>query len=171
MVKFREVPPVIEGPANGPLGVVRVSTNRHGVTGTKYRAAPVIGEMPPPFTVNATAFDTPPPGFVTVIAFQPAEATSAAVIDAVNCVALTNVVVRALPLKLTVAPLTKSAPFTVSVNANPPAVPVLGDSEVIANTAVSTVIATEAGLTVPGNAVVVSVMIAPSESNETLAAA
>jgi hypothetical protein len=34
IVKVRNVPPAIEGPANGPLGVVRVSTNRHGVTGT-----------------------------------------------------------------------------------------------------------------------------------------
>jgi hypothetical protein len=76
-------------------------------------------EMPPPFTATATAFDTPRPGFVTVIWSHPTEAMSEASIKAVNCVALTIVVARSLPLKLTVVPLTKPVPFTLSVNVSP----------------------------------------------------
>ena len=57
--------------------------------------------------VNVNEFDVPPPGvgFRTVIAAVPALAMSAAVIAAVNCVALTNVVVRALPFHCAVDPL------------------------------------------------------------------
>jgi len=83
-----------------------------------------------------SAFDVPPPGvgFVTVTAGVPAAATSVARIAAVTFVALTNVVVRALPLKLTTAPLTKLDPLTVSVNAPDPAVALAGCSVVIAGT-------------------------------------
>jgi hypothetical protein len=55
--------------------------------------------------VNVAAVDVPV-GVVTVTSF----------------VALTNVVLNALPFHFTVAPETKSAPFTVSVKATPPAV-------------------------------------------------
>jgi len=51
---------------------------------------------------------------------------SAAGTDAVSCVALTNVAVRLSAPKLTVDPLTKFVPLTVSVNAAPPAVPLGG---------------------------------------------
>lgn len=73
--------------------------------------------------VNVTAFDVPPPGagFVTVTAGVPAVATSLAEIGAVNCVALTNVVVFVLPLNFTIEVLTKFEPLTVSVNAVDPA--------------------------------------------------
>jgi hypothetical protein len=91
-----------------------------------------VGEVPPLFTVNATALDAPPPGFATVIWSHPLEAISPALITAVNCVALTNVVNRPLPLKFTVAPLTKPVPFTVSVNASPPVVAAAGESVAIA---------------------------------------
>jgi hypothetical protein len=46
---------------------------------------------------------------------------SAAGIAAVACVLLTNVVVRLEPFHCTVVVLRKFAPFTVSVNAAPPA--------------------------------------------------
>jgi len=81
------------------------------------------------FTVKFTAgVEVPPPGagFVTVTGFVPAVAMSAARIDAVTCVALTNVVVLAVPLKFTAEVLTKFVPVTISVNAAPPAVPLVG---------------------------------------------
>ena len=55
------------------------------------------------FTVNGEVADVPPPGagLVTVTLNVPAAAMSAAVIAAVTCVALTNVVVFAVPLKFT----------------------------------------------------------------------
>lgn len=65
----------------------------------------------------------PPPGagVVTVTSTLPADATSAAGIAAEILVALTNVVASALPLKFTTDFATKFVPFTVSVNAAPPA--------------------------------------------------
>jgi hypothetical protein len=71
------------------------------------------------FTVKVTAFDVPPPGagLVTVTLRVPAVATSEAWTAAVNFVALTKVVVRTFPLKLTVDVLMKFVPFTVRVNA------------------------------------------------------
>jgi len=85
------------------------------------------------FTVNEALPDVPPPGagFVTVTLNVPAAATSAAVMDAVTCVVFANVVVLALPLKVTTELDTKFVPFTVSVNALPPAVALLGESVVI----------------------------------------
>jgi hypothetical protein len=52
--------------------------------------------------------------------------------DAVSCVALTKVVVRAVVFSDTVAPLRKLAPFTVNVIAGPPATTVEGEIVVIA---------------------------------------
>ena len=46
-------------------------------------------------------------------------------------VLLLVVVVVAVPLNVTPAPLTKPVPFTVSVNAAPPAVPLVGEIEVM----------------------------------------
>jgi hypothetical protein len=91
----------------------------------------MMGKVPPPFTVSATAFDTSKPGFVTVISSHPADAISAGLITAANCVALTNVVARALPLKSTVAPLTNSVPFTSTFNGEL-IVSLDGESDVIA---------------------------------------
>jgi len=59
---------------------------------------------------------------------------SAAVMFAVNWVELTNEVVRAAPSHCTVAPETKLLPFTVRVNAAPPATAVAGLSEETAGT-------------------------------------
>ena len=80
--------------------------------------------------------DVPPPGagFVTVTVAVPAVTISAAVIAAVNCVALTNVVIFAAPLNLTTDVETKAVPFTVRLNAAPPAVALVGEREVAVGT-------------------------------------
>jgi hypothetical protein len=74
----------------------------------------------------------PPPEFATVIGCVPELATSAALIAAWTALALTNVVVRALPFHFTVAPDVKPAPFTVSVKSEAPATMLGGVSEQIA---------------------------------------
>src|SRR5206468_457004 len=76
--------------------------------------------------------EVPPPGagVTTVTEAVPALAMSAAVIAAVSCVALTKVVVRAAPFHCTVLPVTKPVPVAVSVKAAPPAVALVGDTEV-----------------------------------------
>jgi hypothetical protein len=92
--------------------------------------------------VNVNEFDVPPPGvgFKTVIAAVPELAMSAAVIAAVNCVALTNVVVRALPFHCAVDPLMKLVPVNVSVNAAPPAPVDVGEIDVSVGTGFGAVI-------------------------------
>ena len=82
--------------------------------------------------VNDRLPDVPPlgAGFVTVTVAVPAVAISAAVIAAVSCVALTNVVVLAAPLNFTTDVDTKPVPLTVSVKAAPPAVALVGEREV-----------------------------------------
>src|SRR5436190_1904523 len=81
------------------------------------------------FTVNVRAPEVPPPGagVTAVTCGVPAAATSAAAMAAVSCVALTNVVVRVAPFHLTVLPLTKPVPVTVSVKAALPADVLIGD--------------------------------------------
>ena len=73
----------------------------------------------------------PPPGagFVTATLAVPAVAISAAAIAAVSWVALTNVVVFDTPLKVTADVATNPVPFTVRVNAAPPAVALVGEIE------------------------------------------
>jgi hypothetical protein len=80
--------------------------------------------------VNAELPDVPPPGagLVTVTCPVPAVAMSAAWIAAVNCVALTYVVVRLDPFHFTTDPVTNPVPVTVNVNAAVPAVALDGDS-------------------------------------------
>ena len=68
-------------------------------------------------------------GLITVTLNVPAVEMSAAVIAAVSCVALTNVVVRLAPLNWTAAPLTNPVPMTVRANAAPPTFALVGDSE------------------------------------------
>src|SRR6267143_5645078 len=81
---------------------------------------------------NVCAAEVPPPGVevTTVTEAVPVVAMSAAVIVAVSWMALTNVVVRAAPFHCTVLPLTKPLPLTVSVKAAPPAVALVGDTDV-----------------------------------------
>jgi hypothetical protein len=80
---------------------------------------------------NVRAAEVPPPGvgLFTVIDAEPAAVMSAAVMAAVSCVALTNVVVRVAVFQRTVAPLTKPVPLTVRVKAGPPTVALDGDSD------------------------------------------
>src|SRR6266852_4482609 len=75
-----------------------------------------------PVMVNVKELEAPPPGagLVTVTAVIPAVVMAAAGIAAVNCAALTNVVVRATPAKFTTEPATKFLPFTVRGKAAPP---------------------------------------------------
>ena len=72
---------------------------------------------------KVAAGEEPPPGagFCTTTLADPAEATSAAEIEAVNCVALTNCVVRKLPFHHTVEALIKPVPLMVSEKAALPA--------------------------------------------------
>jgi len=80
--------------------------------------------------------DVPPPGagVNTVTVAVPAVAMSAAVIAAVRRAEDTYVVVRPDPFHWTREPLTKPVPFTVSVNAVPPAVRDVGLRPVIVGT-------------------------------------
>jgi hypothetical protein len=81
--------------------------------------------------VNDAALDVPPgDGLVTVRLAVPAVAISAAVIAAVNCVPLTNVVVLAAPLNFTTDVDTNPVPFTFNVKAAPPAVALVGEIDV-----------------------------------------
>src|SRR5712692_3991981 len=84
--------------------------------------------------VKLTGFEAPPlgAGLVTVTAVIPAVVMAAAGIAAVNCAALTNVVVRATPAKFTTEPITKFEPFTVRVKAAPPLSALFGEIVVIA---------------------------------------
>lgn len=79
--------------------------------------------------VNVTEFDGPPPGvgFETTTKGVPVLATSAARIAAVSCVALTNVVVLAVPLNKTDELEIKFVPVTVNVNAPDPAAAFAGE--------------------------------------------
>ena len=79
-------------------------------------------------TVNDTCPEVPPPGvgLNTVTCAVPADATSAADIAAVSCVAEPNVVVRFAPFHRTTEPATKFVPVTVSVNAAEPAAAEIG---------------------------------------------
>lgn len=85
------------------------------------------------FTVKSTAPLLPPPGagLLTTTGKDPAVAMSGAVTAMVTCVELTNVTVLALPMNVPVAPLTKLEPLMVRLKAAPPAVALLGESEVI----------------------------------------
>jgi len=86
--------------------------------------------------VNVWPPEVPPPGagFVTVTFAVPAVAISAAEIAAVNCAALTNVVVFDAPLNFTTDVDTKPEPFTVRVKPAPPAVALVGEIDVSTGT-------------------------------------
>jgi hypothetical protein len=66
------------------------------------------------------------PGFATDTETVAAVEISTAKIVAFNCVSLTNCVVSACPLQLTIAPETNPAPFTVSVKPGPPGAALAG---------------------------------------------
>jgi len=95
-----------------------------------------------PVTVKVTELDMPPPvpEFVTVTGKLPAVARSLVKIAAITCPELTRLVVRALPLKLTVELLLKFVPFTVNEEPGVPAGAVfVGDNDVIVGTPLLTV--------------------------------
>lgn len=97
-------------------------------------------------TLKVVPVDVPPPGagFTTVIVAAPPAEISDAVTAAVNCVALTKVVVSDVVLNFTTEPLTKFVPFNVNVNAAPPVIADVGESVVIVGTSKPTVsVATE----------------------------
>lgn len=81
-------------------------------------------------TVNDIPLLPGTPGFITVTVGVPAEATSFAVIEAVNCVNPTNVVARLVPFHCTKLVATKPSPLTVSVKAPEPAVADAGENPV-----------------------------------------
>jgi hypothetical protein len=75
---------------------------------------------------NTSEVPPPGPGVCTVIAVAPGVAMSAAVTVAVSCVELTNCVVSADVLQYTAEAVTNPDPFTVMVNAAPPALATAG---------------------------------------------
>ena len=99
-------------------------------------AAPGLSDVmrgPPTVTgliLNVSALEAVLPGFTTVTLALPTFATRLPGTAAVNCAALTKVVVSGEPFHCTVAPETKLEPLTVSVNAGPPTVAPFGLSEV-----------------------------------------
>lgn len=78
---------------------------------------PIVGEASAVAGVERVKGRDPddPTEFVTVTAAVPGNAARAAGMEAVSCVALTKVVVCAVPFQSTTASLVKFVPFTVSV--------------------------------------------------------
>ena len=118
-------------PATKPVPVI-VSVKHAPPTVAEVGAIEVSVGAETGLMVNDRVPDVPPPGagLVTVTVAVPAVAISAAVIAAVNCVALTNVVVLVAPLNFTTDVDTKPVPLTVRVKAAPPAVALVGEREV-----------------------------------------
>ena len=100
--------------------------------------------------------EVPPPGvaLTTVIVAVPAAATSATVMAALSCVALTYVVVRLLPFHWTCDDAMNPLPLTVSENAAAPASAVPGAMEAIAGAGLLTLNVAAAELPPPGVGVV-----------------
>ena len=73
--------------------------------------------------LKVSELEAPPPGpgLTTVTVSDPATERSSADICAVTCAAFTSDVGRALPFHCTAAPEIKFDPFTVKLNAGPPA--------------------------------------------------
>lgn len=98
---------------------------------------------------------------------MPAEAMSEAGIAAVSCAALTKVVVRAVPLKLTVELETNPVPLTVRVNDAPPTAALMGEIEVIAGPGLFTVKLTAFEVPPPGDGfVTVTLKVPPVAMSE-----
>jgi hypothetical protein len=126
-------------------------------------------------TVKVKPVEVPPPGagLVTVTAYVPVVATALAGTTAVSCVGDTNVVVRAVPLRSTPAPLTKPVPFTVRVTAPLPATTVAGAKLVMVGDGLGTVTVKAPVLVAvpPGVASVMSPEVAPAGTTNVLVAA
>src|SRR5215471_16720886 len=87
----------------------------------------LVSDGPELVTVKVSDPDVPLPGVVTVMESEPGVLVSLAVSVAVNCVPLTNVVVRVAPLTWTTDVLTKFAPVAVRVNGPFPAMAEVGE--------------------------------------------
>lgn len=87
-------------------------------------------------TTKLTEFDRPPPGdgFVTITGYEPIVASSLAINEIVNCVALTNVAVCPTPLYVTVEVDSKLVPLMVSICAAAPALAEEGERVVMLGT-------------------------------------
>src|SRR5262249_28648164 len=120
--------------------------------------------------VNVKAFDGPPPGagLTTVMLGVPGLATSAALIKAVDLVALTKVVGRSAPFHLTVEVLTKFDPLSVRVNPASVASLVVGLRVVSPGTRLLTVNGSESDVPPPGTGV--ETVILPTPAVVTLSA-
>lgn len=96
-------------------------------------------------TLNDALFDVPPPGvgLKTVTVVTPPVAMSDAGTAAVNCVALTNIVVSEVVFHFTTEVLTKLVPLTVKVNAAPPVIAEVGEIVATVGTGWSTVSVTD----------------------------
>jgi len=125
------VPKFTVAPATKPVPV-RVKVKAVPPTVAKVGAREVRVGAEAAVIGNDRLPDVPPPGagFVTVTVAVPAVAISAAATAAINCVAPTKVVVLAAPLNFTTEVETKPAPFTVRLNAAPPAEALVGEREV-----------------------------------------
>ena len=105
----------------------------------------IVGKGFDALIVNVSGFEVVPTGTIcrrialappgtggglnTTTDAVPTEAISVAGTTAVNCVAFTNVVTRFALFHCTVAVFSKLLPFTVNVNAGPPAIAEFGTSE------------------------------------------
>jgi hypothetical protein len=89
----------------------------------------IVGTGLPPLMVKFTEFEVPPPGagLVTLTGAVPVVAMAAAGMVTINSVELTNVMVSAVLPNRTIEAETKFVPFTVSVNAAPPAMALVGE--------------------------------------------
>jgi hypothetical protein len=116
-----------------------------------------------PTTWNGEVGEVPPPGvgLVTATLTVPDMAVSAAVIEAFTCVALTKVVVFAVPLKFSTDDALKFVPVTVNVTVAP-LVALAGESEVIVGTGLFTLNAVFALVPPPGAGLVTEILNVPA---------
>src|SRR5579862_7374842 len=105
--------------------------------------------------MKLAAVELPPPGvgLNTVTRAVVEAAISVALMDALSCPAFTETVVRLDPFHLTTDPLTNPLPCTVKVNAAPPVVTNVGESEVIVGTGLAMVKTEWSDVPPPGDAV------------------
>lgn len=93
-----------------------------------------VGELG--LTTKVSEFDVVPPGVPTLTAALPLPAIAFAGTDAVSCVELPKLLVRATPFHNTTSPEAKLLPLTVSVKPGPPAIALAGETEFSAGTGV-----------------------------------
>ena len=108
----------------------------------------VIAKAPGEMT-RENAFDVIPPGLATRTVAVPGTAMSLAGIEALNCEALTKVVVRFESFHRTVEPETKLDPLTVRAKPGPPALAPAG-LRLVSTGVSSTIAKANALVAVPG---------------------